>query len=576
MKEALVVHIHIHGLTKQFQRPVEVMTELFFERPEIYFNEHNQHKQHKQHEKHEKQDKNKAFENIGNIQQETSKRTEQNVDLTLCFHIDGTVEQSNNNCHLQVSVILKAFNTREQLHRTKEGIIVLNAEDVENDALGHLNSVKVNEGPFLSRLSKPSLKQVKRLLNHVLLDVFQAYTGIEQPWGILTGIRPTKLLHQMLEEGMDKPNAHQVLRDEYRITPEKISLMQTIVDQQLSVIPDLLNLKNECSIYIGIPFCPTKCAYCTFPAYDINGLQGSVDAFLKGLHYEIRQIGEWLKQKGIGITTIYFGGGTPTSISAEQMDELYDVMYRYLPNMSNVREVTVEAGRPDTITPEKIDVLKKHHIDRISINPQSYTEETLQAIGRHHTVKETIEKYELARQMGLQNINMDLIIGLPGEGVKELSYSLQQTEQLKPESLTVHTLSFKRASTMTKNKEKYKVADRDEILQMMKLAEQWTLDHGYKPYYLYRQKNILGNLENVGYALPGKESLYNIIIMEEKQTIIGLGCGASSKFVDPVTEKISRFANPKEPRAYNAGFEKYTHDKIEALEHLYNKDKIVK
>jgi oxygen-independent coproporphyrinogen III oxidase len=416
---------------------------------------------------------------------------------------------------------------------------------------------------------KERFKQVKNAVSHVYLTVLQDWTGMTQKWGILTGVRPTKLLHKRLQEGILAETAHQELKEDYLITDEKIELMQQIIDRQLAVVPDLYSLKREVSIYIGIPFCPTKCAYCTFPAYAINGRQGSVDSFLGGLHFEMRKIGQWLKEKGIRITTVYYGGGTPTSITAEEMDMLYEEMYQSFPDVDKIREITVEAGRPDTITPEKLEILKKWNIDRISINPQSYTQETLKAIGRHHTVTETIEKYQLAREMGMNNINMDLIIGLPGEGIPEFTHSLAETEKLMPESLTVHTLSFKRASEMTKNREKYKVADRTEVEKMMELAQDWTAAHGYVPYYLYRQKNILGNLENVGYSLPNQESIYNIMIMEEQQTIIGLGCGASSKFIDPMTGKITHFANPKDPKSYNDGFEAYTDEKIKILDELF-------
>ncbi|MEA3322320.1 MAG: coproporphyrinogen III oxidase [Bacillota bacterium] len=417
---------------------------------------------------------------------------------------------------------------------------------------------------------KESFRRKKQAVSYVYLTLLQEHTGIIQKWGILTGIRPTKLLHSKLQKGEPKEKVHQQLREDYLITDEKIELMQQIVDRQLDVVPDLHDLGEEVSIYIGIPFCPTKCAYCTFPAYAINGKQGKVDSFLGGLHHEIDAIGAWLKEKGIKITTVYYGGGTPTSITAEEMDMLYEQMYASFPDMEKVREVTVEAGRPDTITPEKLEVLKKWNIDRISINPQSYTQETLKAIGRHHTVEETIDKFHLAREMGMNNINMDLIIGLPGEGVGEFAHTLEETEKLMPESLTVHTLSFKRASEMTQNKNRYKVADRYEIGKMMDMATDWTTTHNYVPYYLYRQKNILGNLENVGYALPGQDSIYNIMIMEEKQTIIGLGCGASSKFVHPETGKITRFANPKDPKSYNDGFKHYTDEKIRILEELFS------
>ncbi|WP_368929513.1 coproporphyrinogen III oxidase [Bacillus pumilus] len=416
---------------------------------------------------------------------------------------------------------------------------------------------------------KERWKQIKNTVLSVYLHLLQEYTGMTQKWGILTGIRPTKLLHKMLREGMTKEDAHTALKRDYLIHDEKIDLMQEIVDRQLQAIPDLYDLQQEVSIYIGIPFCPTKCAYCTFPAYAIKGQAGRVGTFLFGLHYEMQKIGDWLKEHRIKVTTVYFGGGTPTSITAEEMDLLYEEMYRSFPDVKHIREVTVEAGRPDTISPDKLEVLNRYHIDRISINPQSYENETLKAIGRHHSVEETIEKYHLSREYGMNNINMDLIIGLPGEGLKEFQHSLKQTEELKPESLTVHTLSFKRASEMTRNKDKYQVADREEITRMMDEAVAWTKAHDYHPYYLYRQKNILGNLENVGYSLDGQESLYNIMIMEEVQTIIGIGCGAASKFIDPRSGKITQYANPKDPKSYNDRYEHYTEEKIQFLDSLF-------
>ncbi|MFW5435093.1 coproporphyrinogen III oxidase [Paenibacillus apiarius] len=429
-----------------------------------------------------------------------------------------------------------------------------------------------NERPFPAEATYEQYrKQVKSAFAHALLQVLTEWTGIEQPWGILTGIRPTKLMHDARRKGLSQDEAKRMLKEEYLITDDKIGLMERIVDRQLTALPDLDRLQEEISIYIGIPFCPTKCAYCTFPAYDINGRQGSVNSFLGGLHYEMRETGRFLKERGIRITTIYYGGGTPTSITAEEMDMLYEEMATSFPDVDRVREITVEAGRPDTITPDKLAVLNKWNIDRISINPQSYIQETLDIIGRHHSVEETVEKYKLAREMGMGNINMDLIIGLPGEGVPEFEHTLAKTKELMPESVTVHTLSFKRASEMTKHRgeEKFKVADRAEIGRMMELAGNWTTEHGYVPYYLYRQKNILGNLENVGYCLPGAESLYNILIIEEIQTILGLGCGASSKWVHPKTGVISRFANPKEPKVYNDNYVEVTRKKIEMMSELF-------
>ncbi|WP_411504004.1 coproporphyrinogen III oxidase [Brevibacillus centrosporus] len=423
---------------------------------------------------------------------------------------------------------------------------------------------------YVSLEEKAMRKTAKQALCYALLLMLEEYTGMEQGWGILTGIRPTKLLHQMNVAGIGREEAHKRLQEEVILRPYKLSLLQDIVDRQLQVVPDLYQIDQELSVYIGIPFCPTKCAYCTFPAYAIRSHTASVNPFLEGLHYEIEQLGKWLAKNDQRITSIYFGGGTPTSITAEDMDQLFDKMYRSLPHMDGVRELTVEAGRPDTITREKLDVMKRWEVDRISINPQSFTQETLNAIGRHHTVEETIEKYHLAMEMGLTNINMDLIIGLPNEGVAELAHSLQEVEKLMPASLTVHTLSFKRASEMTQNKERYKVASRDEISKMMEMASEWTAANGYDPYYLYRQKNILGNLENVGYSKPGQESIYNIMIMEEVQTILGLGCGAVSKLMAPGSGKLTRWPNPKDPKTYNDTYRTLVENKLRDLDDIYS------
>ncbi|WP_054949173.1 coproporphyrinogen III oxidase [Numidum massiliense] len=408
-------------------------------------------------------------------------------------------------------------------------------------------------------------KRVKQAISRALLKVLEQATDVVQPWGVLTGVRPTKLLHAMLRQGHSFAEARDTLQRQFLLQPVKCALLEEIVTRQRAIVPDLYTLDREVSLYIGIPFCPTKCAYCTFPAYAIKGQSGSVEDFLAGLHEEIRAVGAWLKAHDIAVTTVYFGGGTPTSITAEQLEALFAELHHSLHGFDRVREWTVEAGRPDTIDEEKLGVLKKWHVDRISINPQSFKEETLQAIGRHHSVAETVEKYALAREMGMQNINMDLIIGLPGERRETFRQSLRVIAQLRPESLTVHTLSFKRGSRMTQNKRKYEVASAEEVAEMVEMAQKRTKEMGYVPYYLYRQKNILGNQENVGYAFPGQESLYNIMIMEERQTIIGLGCGAVSKIVPPGTAKIIRWPNPKEPRAYIKTYREMIPEKLAAL-----------
>lgn len=411
-------------------------------------------------------------------------------------------------------------------------------------------------------------RAMKQALGETLIEILTAHTGISQSWGTLTGIRPLKLYHKYKNAGHSDEETKAILKRDYLIHDEKLDLMEQIVKTQLKAIPDLHELQQEVSVYIGIPFCPTKCAYCTFPAYAIQVHKNDVPEFLVGLLYEIEHIAQFLKVHNIKVTSIYFGGGTPTSITADDLKLLLEAVYHHF-DMMHVREITVEAGRPDTIDPDTLNVLNDFNIDRISINPQSFTDETLKAIGRHHSVQETIDKFKLSRVHNMNNINMDLIIGLPNETRNEVMHSLEETKQLNPESLTVHTLSFKTASEMTRNKSKYPVAARDEIIYMMNLTKQFAKENDYIPYYLYRQKNILGNLENIGYSKQGEASLYNILIMEEVQTIIGLGCGASSKLIHPKTRKIENYLNPKDPKSYNKTYKDYTHQKIKKLQLLY-------
>ena len=489
-----------------------------------------------------KEDWNRVLNHIANLFYEDSKIVVAAEDAELSFRFQHSIDEDytiHTACELAVDGLI--YTSNYSIHYDTEGT------------------------------EKEQGIRMKRALSHVMLDVLEQYTGMTQQWGILTGVRPTKLYHKYRKQGMSDDEIYAILKKDFRISDSKIALMREIVERQLIIIPDLDEIGKELSVYIGVPFCPTKCAYCTFPAYAIqsNRKAGRVESFIDGLHIEIRAMGKWLKDHNMNITSVYWGGGTPTSIEADEMDALYETMFEAFPNPEKIREITVEAGRPDTITPEKIEVLKKWGIDRISVNPQSYTDETLKAIGRHHTVQETIDKFWLSRESGMNNINMDLIIGLPNEGIEEFQNSLEESAKMQPESLTVHTLSFKRASEMTHNKDKYKVADRETVTEMMDMASKWTKENGYVPYYLYRQKNILGNLENVGYCKPGEESIYNIVIMEEVQTILGIGCGASTKFVNPENGKITQFHNPKDPAAYIMTFEEAIEKKVQMLNELY-------
>ena len=303
------------------------------------------------------------------------------------------------------------------------------------------------------------------------------------------------------------------------------------------------------SLYVGIPFCPSICAYCSFSSYPLSVWEKQVDNYLDALCKEIEAASTMMGNKKL--LTFYMGGGTPTSLSAAQMDRLLTCLEQYF-DLAHVSEKTVEAGRPDSITEDKLKVLRKHHIDRISINPQTMNQETLDLIGRRHTTEEVKQAFHMARAAGFMNINMDLIAGLPGETSEHMQRTMDAIVDLAPDSVTVHSLALKRAAFLNQNREQFPVAGADEVNRMIGISHEGALAIEAEPYYLYRQKNIAGNLENVGYARKGCEGLYNILIMEEKQTILALGAGASSKFVFNSEDghRIERVENVKSVKDY--------------------------
>lgn len=429
----------------------------------------------------------------------------------------------------------------------KENIITLEFEIFDNKIVlksdfncGYCSSSKIN--------NKQDGKELKRLVSKEIVKLFNLIFNYVSPWGILTGIRPTKLYHILYKEYKNYDKVRNILREDYLLLEESINILENIFKVQLKSLPDLYTInEREVSIYIGIPFCPTKCAYCTFPAYQIRKNDARMKPFLDMLFEEIDLVFDIINKKEKDVTTIYFGGGTPTSLTAEDLERVLKKVYSKI-NLSKLREITVEAGRPDTIDKEKLEVLKKYNVGRISVNPQSFNNITLKAIGRIHSVEETIEKYYLSRNY-IKTINMDMIVGLPGENSIDIENTLNNFKKLNPENITVHALSFKRASTMTKNKSRYPVATGKEAENMLAITKKWMSDNQYIPYYLYRQKNILANMENIGYSKQEHINLYNIIIMEEVQSIIGIGCGASSKIIAK-NGKIHGVLNPKDPVSY--------------------------
>ncbi|MCI6783700.1 MAG: coproporphyrinogen dehydrogenase HemZ [Lachnospiraceae bacterium] len=412
-------------------------------------------------------------------------------------------------------------------------------------------------------------KETKNSLKRTLYQLLSEYTGVELPWGNLTGIRPTKIPMALLEEGKSEEEIARYMKETYFASDEKIKLSIEIAERELELLHKL-DYEEGYSLYIGIPFCPTTCLYCSFTSYSMSAWKNRMDDYLSALEKELDYTAVKFAHKKLN--SIYIGGGTPTTLNPKQLDRLIRKIKCSF-DLSDLVEFTVEAGRPDSITKEKLMVLRNHDISRISINPQTMKQETLDLIGRHHTVQQTIDSFYLARELGFDNINMDLIVGLPGESLSDVADTMEVIRKLAPDNLTVHSLAIKRAARLNIQRERYQdfeiVNTADHIALTSKVAEEM----GLFPYYLYRQKNMAGNFENVGYAAPGKAGVYNVLIMEEKQSIVACGAGASTKrvWVQPNpdgTHRIERAENVKDVAQYIARID----EMIERKSRLFTKE----
>lgn len=386
----------------------------------------------------------------------------------------------------------------------------------------------------------------KNVLKQLVYRTLSEMTGKQLPWGDLTGIRPTKIPMKLLEEGWKNTEIAEYMRSTYFTSPQKTALAITIANRERAIL-EPVNYEKGYSLYVGIPFCPSICLYCSFGSHVLSRWAHMVEPYLEALFRELRFISEQMKD--YTLDTVYIGGGTPTTLTPDQMRRLLTVLAEKFP-LEQVQEFTVEAGRPDTITREILEVLREFPVSRISINPQTMNQETLDLIGRRHTVEETIEVFHMAREMGFDNINMDLIVGLPGEDAEKVAHTLEEIEKLDPDSLTVHSLALKRATRLNLMKDQYTEISFENSAEIMDMAQDCARRMGMGPYYMYRQKNIAGNFENVGYSREGKAGIYNILIMEEKQSILAAGAGASTKFVFQHGERIERVENVKDLKNY--------------------------
>lgn len=411
--------------------------------------------------------------------------------------------------------------------------------DLKYEFRDHINISGLNE----QEIKKATKETIKRSIFKVLQNRLNSYV----PWGILTGIRPVKIVHTLLDQGVDEESIREILKEKYYIMDEKIDLSLEIAKRERIFIYPID--KNKISLYVGIPFCPTRCYYCSFPANPLKQFGHLRKEYVDKLIEEIKGLSKILKDTNKEIETLYIGGGTPTALEKEELDTLITALFKEL-DLSTIKEFTVEAGRPDTITREKLEVLKKHNVDRISINPQTMNDETLAKIGRDHTVADIVDCFNMARAIGFDNINMDIILGLVDEDLDMVRNTLEEIKKLSPESLTVHTLAVKRASNLKENLDKYELTRYEEMIKMIDLSMEYARDMGLNPYYMYRQKHMLGNLENIGYAKEGYECIYNIQIMEEKQSNYAVGAGSISKFVYVDEDRIERVDNVKNVEQY--------------------------
>lgn len=468
------------------------------------------------------------------------------------------LQQNSELYNNDIRAMLQAFFDNEKVVLEKEGTrLSLTAEYVEDVETEPSKGKSVtytleDEADYHAKQTVEvdfyDKKLARNPLKAALYQMLSDYTGKELPWGSLTGVRPTKIATELLENGESEEAIHKVYTDTYLTIDQKADICIEVAKKEQELFRDF-HYEEEYCIYIGIPFCPTRCLYCSFTSYPIAAYQNKVEDYLQALYKEMEYVANAKSYQNKRLVAIYIGGGTPSALSASQLTALVTKLKQTF-DMQYVKEFCVECGRPDSITMDKLVALRGLGVERISINPQTMSDETLKLIGRAHTVEQTKEAFLLARKAGFTNINMDMIVGLPGEEIEEVRHTLSEIKKLAPDSLTVHSLAIKRAANLNIQMEQYHNLIKGSTNEMLLAVDECAREINLFPYYLYRQKNIPGKLENIGYAEEGKECLYNILIMEEKMDILAMGAGASSKFVFHEENRIERVENVKNVDEY--------------------------
>lgn len=449
----------------------------------------------------------------------------------------------------EMEALCRMFLHGRELKITEEAQIPSNEDYIYTALNGDEITVKAKIDGKYAEAKRTAENEHARNMELAVFGVLTEILSIRPKWGVLTGIRPVKLAMQLHDFGLSEEEIREKLKAERLVSDEKLDLLLTTMEHELEIRAS--SKPNSVSLYISIPFCPSRCSYCTFTSHSVEKAAKLIPQYVELLCGELRDIAVLISELGLRLETVYMGGGTPTVLTAEQLERVLSTVNESF-DMSGVREVTVEAGRPDTITAEKLAVLKKCGVGRISINPQTMDDEVLAAIGRKHSAEDVKKAFALARTFDFDSINMDLISGLPGDNMEKFRKTVAEVIAMNPDNITLHTLTVKHGANLAPMAQSVFAATADA---MNEYAYGEFAKAGYFPYYLYRQKGTVDNLENVGFCKPGKEGIYNIFIMDETHTILSAGAGGVTKMKAPYDRKIERIFNFKYPYEYIERFE---------------------